>query len=117
MKVKEDMESKTPAELKDLCAKGLKPGLAAAERVERLVEAAKECGEVDKMVATQNRDARRQELFAMDYDSLLKLCNATATDPLVKEVMVERLMAHESEFGRIQLDDEPKSKKAKVSKK
>merc|ERR1719428_1628748 len=117
MKVKENMESKTPAELKDLCtSKGLKPGLGAAERVERLVEAAKECGEVDKLVARQNRDARRQELMNMDYDSLLKLCAATGTDPLLKEVMVERLMAHESEFGRIQLGDEPKFKKARVSR-
>lgn len=118
MKVKEDMESKTPSDLKDLCtSKGLKVGVGAAERVERLVEAAKECGEVDKMVASQNRDARRQELIAMDNDSLLKLCNATATDPLLKEVMVERLMAHESEFGRINLDDEPRFKKARVSRK
>jgi hypothetical protein len=118
MKVKEDMESKSPSELKELCtSKGLKAGNAAVERVERLVEAAKECGEVDKMVASQNRDARRQELIAMDNDSLLKLCNATATDPLLKEVMVERLMAHESEFGRIQLGDEPKFKKARVSRK
>jgi hypothetical protein len=118
MKVKEDMESKSPSELKELCtSKGLKAGNAAVERVERLVEAAKECGEVDKMVVSQNRDARRQELIAMDYDSLLKLCSATATDPLLKEVMVERLMAHESEFGRIKLDDEPKFKKARVSRK
>merc|ERR1712139_592052 len=109
MKVKEGMESKTPSELKELCTnKGLKPGLGAAERFERLVEAAKECGEVDKIVVSQNRDARRQELTAMDYDSLLKLCDVTATDPLLKEVMVERLMAHESEFGCIKLDDEPK---------
>jgi len=117
MKVKADMESKTSSELKDLCtSKGLKAGVAATERVERLVEAAKESGEVDKMVAAQNRDARRQELLGMDYDSLVKLCNEKGTDPLLKEVMIERVIAHESEFGRIKIDDEPKSKKARVSR-
>merc|ERR1711924_410740 len=104
-------------ELKDLCtSKGLKAGVAAAERVERLVQAAKESGEVDKMTAAHYRDARRHELLSMNYDPLLKLCNETATDPLLKEVMVERLIAHESEFGRIKTDGEPKSKKARVSR-
>merc|ERR1719359_2542620 len=77
-KFQTDLESKTGVELKELCAsKGLKVGVNAEERVERLLEAAKESGEVDKMTASLNRDARRQELLAMPIDSLFKLCDET----------------------------------------
>merc|ERR1712139_18851 len=113
-----DLESKTGTELKELCvSKGLKAAVASADCVERLLEAAKASGEIDEKLAVLNQDARRKELMNMHMDSLLKLCKETATDPLVKEVMVERLLAHEGESGRIKLDDEHKSKKARVSMK
>merc|ERR1712224_1146539 len=60
-KVKADFESKTNAELKELCInQGLKAGVGAEERVERLLEAAKEKGEIDKMLATVSRQERLQ---------------------------------------------------------
>merc|ERR1719282_547301 len=41
-KKKEELDSKTGGELKDLCTtKGLKPGSSKEERIERLLEAAK----------------------------------------------------------------------------
>lgn len=96
----------------------MKAGVGTEDRVERLLEVAKTNGEVDKMLAVLNRTARREELLVMDTKSLQKLCEETGTDPLVKEIMVERLMSHESEFGRTKLEDEePRAKKARVSRK
>merc|ERR1719443_565213 len=48
VKKKEELETESNARLKDLCdSKGLKPGLAKGERVERLVDAVRREGEVD----------------------------------------------------------------------
>jgi len=44
---------------------------------------------------------------------LVKSCIALEINPLVKEVMVERILSHEDEFGRVK---EPAIKKARSSK-
>jgi len=107
------LEEKSAGELKQLCAdKDLKLGASKEERVERLLEAAKENGEFDEGVALMAREARRGELLVWEKPSLLKLCEQTGADPLVKEIMVERILSHEKGDDE---DDEdgPVQKKAR----
>eukprot|EP00973_Karenia_brevis_P031692 4373130-Karenia_brevis.AAC.1 len=94
-------------------SKGLATGVAKADRVEKLIHEARRSGEVDQIVASQVRAERREELLAMDAPALESLCKKSAVDTLVKEVMVERLLVHESEFGCG--DKEPATKKARIS--
>mmetsp|Transcript_13888 Transcript_13888/g.37802 ORF Transcript_13888/g.37802 Transcript_13888/m.37802 type:complete len:500 (+) Transcript_13888:74-1573(+) len=113
---KDEFEAKTNAELKDLCAsKGLKLGAGKEERVERLVEECRRDGEVDKAVSVIVRKERREALSKMNKEDLLQLCDKIGADPLVKELMVERILAHESEIGEEVA--EPAKKKARASKK
>lgn len=117
-KRKAELASKTGVELKELCiSKGLKAGVGADDRVERLLEQAKIDGELDRIVTVQNRTVRREELSAMNLESLQKLCVEKRVNPLVKEIMVERLLAHEAEFGLIKVDGcEPSAKKARKTR-
>mmetsp|Transcript_51883 Transcript_51883/g.121359 ORF Transcript_51883/g.121359 Transcript_51883/m.121359 type:complete len:497 (-) Transcript_51883:78-1568(-) len=114
-----ELDVKSAQELKDLCAqKGLKLGVGKEDRLERLLEAAKTNGELDQMLEVKNRDARRQELSVMAVDGLEKLCEQSGTDPLVKQVMVERLLEHEAVCGVTTLPkEEPAKKKQRTSKK
>jgi len=120
-KKKEELETKSASELKELCAgKGLKLGVAKADRVETLLEEAKKDGEVDKVLVILARDARREELLSKDKAALKQICAETGADPLVKEVMVERILSHESEVGAVVEDEkaaEPAAKKARRSAK
>jgi len=96
---REELEAKTAAELKDLCvARELKPGLGKEDRMERLLQAARS-GDVDRLAAARLREARRRELLGAGEAELLRLCAATGADPLVKEIMIERILTHEDEFG------------------
>jgi len=111
-KKREEMEALSPGQLKDMCSsKGLAPGVAKQDRVEKLLDAVRRSGEVDQLVASQVKAERRVELLAMDVAAVKKLCEEAAVDPLVKEVMVERLLAHEAEVGRS--EEEPVTKKAR----
>merc|ERR1719215_2471018 len=99
-KKRTELEEKTASELKEMCAaKSLKLGVGKQERVETLLEDAQTRGEVDQIIAAMNKEARRDELLAMDKAAVLKIGEATEVDLLVKEVMVERLLLHEDEFG------------------
>jgi len=113
-KQKEELESKTTAELKEMCtAKGLKPGVGRDVHVERLLEDAKLNGiaDVEKVLAMNARNVRKEELSAMDTVALLQLADSMAVDTLVKEVMVERVLAYESEVGPIVVASGPAAKK------
>jgi len=111
---KAELETKTFVELKELCAsRDLKQGANKEACLERLTEDLKTNGEIDSALAGRARDARRQDLQSAAKDAALKRCVALEIDPLVKEVMVERVMNHESEFGRI---DGPAAKKARKTK-
>merc|ERR1712232_1326064 len=77
------LEEKSAGELKQLCVdKDLKLGASKEDRIERLLEAAKESGEFDEGAALMAFEARRGELLAWDKPSLLKLCEQTGADPL-----------------------------------
>merc|ERR1712048_578048 len=83
---------------KELCvSQGLKAGVGQEDRIERLVEKMHKDGDINKIVSRMDRDARTQELCKWDKPSLLNLCNKLAIDPLMKDVMVERIMSYEAD--------------------
>merc|ERR1711953_114102 len=102
----DELQKKAASELKELC---LGRGLAKEERVNRLLEAIEKDGELDGVVSKVLRDERKQSLETMDKAALILLCENLEIDPLVKEVMIERLLSFEAESG------EPVSKKARKS--
>merc|ERR1712113_464021 len=116
---KHELEEKTGNELKDLCiSKGLPQGMTKEGRIQHLLEDLKSSGDADKMVVMMKRDARAAELHAMEMDQLQEFLAERDVDPLVKEVMVERLLAHESEHGKFsmaEVRDAPAAKKARIS--
>lgn len=115
-KKKEELEGKTNDQLKELClAYGLKVGVGKEDRIERLVEKMQQGGgEVDRMFSQMQRSARKQELYSMDTLTVLDLCKKLEVDPLMKEVMIERILAYEAdvEDGVV----EPVSKKPRTFK-
>jgi len=112
------LESKSNAHLKELCVeKGLPAKGEKDERIQRLIEEEKKEGVFDKVVSIENRNKRKEELMAKDKSDVLKLCEKTGVDPFVKDIMVERIMSHESEASVIAADDEqPAAKKARAKK-
>jgi len=119
-KKQKQLESNSNAALKELCeSKGLPVKGDKEERIERILEEATLGREFDKVVTLNIRSKRQAELMALDKTVVLKLCEEANIDPFVKDVMVERIMAQESEAGEaiVANDVEPASKKARVSKK
>lgn len=100
--IKAELDAKTIPELKELCAtKGLKLGGDKNDKVARILELANKEGEVEKIMAQNVRNARREEVGNMDKEALLKHCAKAKIDPLVHEVMVERLYSHEVVTGHV----------------
>jgi len=96
-KMKKDIASKKNQELKDMCvSKGLKAGASKEDRVGRLLARAREDGEVDRALAVMACDERREKLLGMDEKALMELCNKQGVNPLVKAIMVDRLLLAES---------------------
>lgn len=117
---KDVLDSKTNAALKDMCAaKGLPVGGDKEERIERLVDEAQKDGDLDKIVCKNLRNKRKEELMCMDKPAVVQLCEKMCVDPLVKDIMVERIMMQENEGeDAIAMSDmEPAAKRARVSKK
>merc|ERR1712087_837045 len=116
-KKREELQGHTGNELKDMCAaKGLKLGKNGDERIATLLEAAHADGEIDRLVTATMRDARKDELLAMDKEALKALCDPAGIDVMVKDVVVERILSYESENGRVTVgaeDGKPPAKKAK----
>jgi hypothetical protein len=113
-KKKEDLEGQTAAELKELCvSKGLRTGVGKQERIELLLEGARVNGEVDKLVAGAIKEARKKDLLAMDTAAVLELCESMSVNPVVKQVAIERLMAHEDDHGPIHVEEEQQGRPAK----
>lgn len=114
-KIGKDLEQKTGAELKEMCeSKGLKSSGSKEDRIERLVQDPKGNDEVDKIYSSMLRAARREALTAMAQLELQKLCETTGVDPLVKEIVVERILLHESEVGApVSSSDEKSAKRRK----
>jgi len=118
---KEELETKTNAALKDLCgSKSLAVGGGKDDRIERLLDEAQKDGDLDKVVSINIRNKRKEELMSMDKPAVVMLCEKTGVEPAVKDIMVERIQAHESEGGTVIAmanAEAPPAKKARMSKK
>jgi len=109
-KKRDELDALSNQELIDMCLeKGLKQGTAKRDRMERLLVELQKTDEVETAVASIARKARRVELLALDKTALLKLCTKNDVDPLVKSVLVERIMTKENGGfdGSDELADEP----------
>jgi len=111
-KKKEELETKSAVELKELLTtKGLSTSGSKEDKVARLLEHAKVDKESDQVVSGIIRNERFTVLSAMDKGALVSLCGKMGADPCVKEVMIERLLDYEAEYGVA----EPPTKKARRS--
>merc|ERR1712151_246657 len=91
--MRKDLSTKGNDILKELCrAKELALGGSKTDKIDRLLEAAKQGGDVDNVLKQKAMDERRTELLALGKDGLFDLCQQKGVDPLVKEVMVERIL-------------------------
>merc|ERR1712014_124450 len=88
-------------DLKDLCSsKGITGVLSKPVRVENLLKLWQQDDGVNKGLAQMALEKREAELAATDNAALLMLCDKVGVEAFVKEVMVERLLRHETEAGR-----------------
>jgi len=117
-KLREDFEAQTNNELKELCiSKGLKPGIAKEDRVQRLIEDAQKDGTIDKKISAAARTERRATLSAMDKEALLLVCEKIGIDPFVKVVIVERILSHERCSASLLAEEESDTRPAKKARK
>merc|ERR1712060_591573 len=113
---KEEFEHLSLTDLKQLLvAKGLKAGVSKTDRAERLAEEAQKDGSIAKKVSQMTRVERKQELLKMDKSAVLDLCHDFEIDPVMKDVIVQRIMSYETDIAEGFL--EPDAKKQKTSKK
>merc|ERR1712137_1423367 len=113
---KDEFERMSLTDLKQLLvAKGLKAGVSKADRAQRLAEEAQKDGSIAKKVSQMTRVERKQELLKMDKTAVLDLCHELEIEPLMKDVMVQRIMSYETDIAEGFM--EPELKKQKTSKK
>jgi hypothetical protein len=107
-KRKDELLHKSNAQLKSLCQNsGLALGGGKEDKVERLLEEKRHDGTIDKEVSVTVRYSRKDELMQKTKDEVLSLCDKMEIDPYLKDVMIERLLAYESET------EQPVTKKAR----
>lgn len=107
-KVREVIEEKKEAlhgfansALKEMCAeKGLPVGGNASDRIERLAEEMHKDPSVEESVSWSIRAKRRDALMAMEKPALAKLCEELEVSPLMKSVMIERILDAEAEANK-----------------
>merc|ERR1712039_785648 len=113
---KDEFERMSLNDLKQLLvAKGLKAGVGKTDRAQRLAEEAQKDGSIAKKVSQLTRVERKQQLLAMEKPAVLDLCSELDIDPLMKDVMVQRIMSYEADIADGFLEAE--LKKRKTSKK
>jgi len=121
-KKKAELEAKTGNDLKDMCnSRGLRCAVSIEGRVQTLLHDCQERGEFDRAVALTAQAARRAVLDGMDKVALKKLCDDLEVDPLVKPVLIERLLRFEAEAGNFKAKEgkglsEPPAKKQRRGK-
>jgi hypothetical protein len=100
IKKKQELEALSIPELGKLCnEKGLKGLKSKPERVQRLLVQWQEDDGVDQALGKIAEGARKEELSSMDIAKLRALCKKQGVDPLVKEIMVERISKQENAAG------------------
>lgn len=94
---REELAGKSNKELKELLkAYALQTSGKKPEFVERLLATWQEQGEIEKAMVGIAFRARKAELTAMDKDALFELCRKKGVDALSKDVLLDRLLVHES---------------------
>jgi hypothetical protein len=97
VKKREEFAGKTNNKLKEqLRAYALQTGGTKPEMVERLLITWQEQGEIEKVLAGMAFQTRKAELHAMDKTALYEMCCKRGVDALSKDVLVDRLLMHES---------------------
>merc|ERR1712048_263210 len=100
-KKKEEFEALSAPELKRLCAqKDIKGNLSKSERVETLLKLWVEDDGIKKSQIQQAREKREAELLDMDKEALRKICDKFGIEVFLRDVLVDRIVMHESEKGR-----------------
>lgn len=100
---KEELEAKSAPELKDMCASvGIKGVLSKQERVSQLLANWQANDGIDKAFVKIAHDARKGKLVEMDPAELKRICDGIGVDPLIKEVMVDRIIKQETDMGRFE---------------
>merc|ERR1712066_776837 len=94
-----------------LVARGLKAGVGKADHAQRLAEEAQKDGSIAKKVSQLTREERKQQLLAMERSAVLALCDELDIDPLMKDVMVQRIMSYEADIAAGFLEPELKRRK------
>merc|ERR1719440_1346027 len=103
---RKELEAKTNAALKEMCSsKGLALGGDKDDKIDRLVDEILKEGDLDQVVSRNLRNKRKEELMVMEKPAVVKLCEQTGVDPLIKDVMVERILMQENEGGVIAMAD------------
>merc|ERR1711870_114113 len=111
---KDEFERMSLNDLKQLLvAKGLKAGVGKADRAQRLAEEAQKDGSIAKKVSQMTRVERKQELLKMDKTAVLDLCYELEVDPVVKDIMVQRIMSYETDIAEGFMEPELKKQKTK----
>jgi hypothetical protein len=96
-KKREEFTTKKNKELQDILqAYALKTSGTKPARVERLLTVWQEQGEIEKVLAGRAFQSRKTELQSMSKDILYDLCRKKGVDALSKDILVERLLVHES---------------------
>merc|ERR1719356_1200195 len=88
-------------------------------RVQQLLAKWQQDDGISKGLAAMAVQEREAELSAMETSGLVELCGKAQIDPLLKEVMVDRLLKHEvasGRFARPEIHDEDMEGNAKEGK-
>merc|ERR1712187_307694 len=106
---KEEYEGLSLSVLKQLlAAKGLKTGNGKSEGAQKLAEEAQKDGTITKKISQMTRQERKAELLKMDKAAVLDLCRELDLDPIVKDVVVQRMISHETDIAEGFLEPEAK---------
>jgi hypothetical protein len=101
VKKKEELEALPFPELSERCRlAGILGKLTKQERIQQLMTKWQQDDGISKGLAAMATEERQAELSAMDSTGLAALCASAGVDPLLKEVMVDRLIKHEGAYGR-----------------
>lgn len=101
VKKKEELEMLPFPELLERCRlAGILGKLSKPERVQQLMAKWQEEDGISRGLVAMAVEERQAELIAMDSASLVDLCASSGVDPLLKEVMVDRLIKYEGAKGR-----------------
>merc|ERR1719343_877162 len=101
VKKKEELEALSVGELAERCkAIGLTGKMTKEYRVQQLLAKWQQDDGISKGLAAMAVQEREAELAAMENSGLIELCDKAGVDPLLKEVMVDRLIKHEGAAGR-----------------